>query len=225
MQEDHPALLRDWFKYKTMESSPKLTIRWRYQTRKIFQTLMVESIDMITASFTISLSRFPNTDPKNLYPKMIANASSFQYWPIGRTMVSVVNKGLDTILSKNNGIGCEQGIKHHIEQSVHKPKGYLLERKLENVNIESDYLTAMNLVTEGNPSHHPLSVLINEAYQLMALTNTSIGHIFRLANQCADYLARLGAKHPDVLMFIMDMPIALREFVIKNSLNIKQLLD
>lgn len=70
-----------------------------------------------------------------------------------------------------------------------------------------------------------LSVSINEAYQLMALSNTLIGHISHLANQCVDYLARLGAEHPDDLVFIMDMPIALREFVIRNSLNIMQLLD
>ncbi|KAI8563963.1 hypothetical protein RHMOL_Rhmol03G0148800 [Rhododendron molle] len=78
---------------------------------------------------------------------------------------------------------------------------------------------------EGNPGNHPQSVLINEAHFLLAQTNTTIGHIPRSTNQSADHLARLGAEHTEDFMFVMDMPIAMREFVIRDSLNIRQVLD
>ncbi|KAI8563962.1 hypothetical protein RHMOL_Rhmol03G0148800 [Rhododendron molle] len=55
---------------------------------------------------------------------------------------------------------------------------------------------------EGNPGNHPQST-----------------------NQSADHLARLGAEHTEDFMFVMDMPIAMREFVIRDSLNIRQVLD
>ncbi|KAI8524045.1 hypothetical protein RHMOL_Rhmol13G0118600 [Rhododendron molle] len=61
----------------------------------------------------------------------------------------------------------------------------------------------------SSPNHHPQSVMINEAHYLMAQTNTSIGHTYSLANQCADHLARMGAEHTYELVFVMDMPIAM----------------
>lgn len=86
-------------------------------------------------------------------------------------------------------------------------------------------LTAVNLITKGNPNHHPQSVMINEAYYLMAQTNNSIGHTHRLANQYADHFARMRAEHTNKLVFVMDMPIAMREFVPRDNLNIRQVLD
>ncbi|XP_058211449.1 uncharacterized protein LOC131323612 [Rhododendron vialii] len=109
--------------------------------------------------------------------------------------------------------------------STYKGLEVILERKLENVKIESDSLVAMNLTMEGNPGNHPQSVLINEIHALLTQTNTTIGHISRSANQCADHLARMGAERTEELVFVMDMPIAMREFVIRDSLNIRQVLD
>lgn len=73
--------------------------------------------------------------------------------------------------------------------SIYKGLEIILERKLANVTIESDSLTVVNLITEGNPSYHPQSVLTNEADRIMAQTNTTIGHTYHSANQCADHLA------------------------------------
>ncbi|XP_058228002.1 uncharacterized protein LOC131336237 [Rhododendron vialii] len=109
--------------------------------------------------------------------------------------------------------------------SIYKGLEVILERKLENVKIESDSLVAVNLTMEGNPGNHPQSVLINEIHALLTQTNTTIGHIYRSANQCADHLARMGAERTEELVFVMDMPIAIREFVIRDSLNIRQVLD
>ncbi|KAI8546611.1 hypothetical protein RHMOL_Rhmol07G0132400 [Rhododendron molle] len=109
--------------------------------------------------------------------------------------------------------------------SIHKGLEIILERKLRNVSIESDSLTAVNLIKEGNPSNHPLSVLINEAHYIMARTNTPIEHTYRSTNQCADHLARMGIEQMERLVFVMNMPIAMREFVLRDSLNIRQVLD
>ncbi|KAI8566863.1 hypothetical protein RHMOL_Rhmol02G0075300 [Rhododendron molle] len=84
---------------------------------------------------------------------------------------------------------------HSIPWSIYKGLEVILERKLENVQIESDSLVAMQLIMEGNSGNHPQSVLINEAHFLLGQTNTTIGHIPRSANQCADHLARMGAEH------------------------------
>lgn len=65
---------------------------------------------------------------------------------------------------------------------IYKGLEIILEKKLASVRIESDSLNAVNLVKEGNPGNHPVSVVINEAHYLMNHTNTSIDHIYRSAN-------------------------------------------
>lgn len=94
--------------------------------------------------------------------------------------------------------------------SIYKGLEIILDRKLTNVTIESDSHTAVNLIMEGNPSHHPQSVLINEAHHIMARTNTLIGHIYHSANQCANHLAKMGIEQTDELTFVVDMPITMR---------------
>ncbi|KAI8551902.1 hypothetical protein RHMOL_Rhmol06G0223200 [Rhododendron molle] len=66
--------------------------------------------------------------------------------------------------------------------SVHKGLEIILERKLENVKIESDSLNVVNLINEGNPNLHPQSVMINETHHLTDRTNTTIGHTYRTTN-------------------------------------------
>ncbi|KAI8558924.1 hypothetical protein RHMOL_Rhmol04G0133800 [Rhododendron molle] len=85
-----------------------------------------------------------------------------------------------------------------------------------------DTLTAVNLTKEGNPENHPLSVVINEAHYLMNCTNTSIAHIYLSANQCADHLARVGAEQDEDLVVETHMPISIREFVLRDSLQLRQ---
>lgn len=101
----------------------------------------------------------------------------------------------------------------------------IFDKKLGNVKIESDSLTAVNLINEGNPGNHSQSVVINEAHYLMNRTNTSLSHIYRSIDQCADHLARVGTEQDEDLVVLAKMPIFIREFVIRDSLNLMQVLD
>ncbi|KAI8573825.1 hypothetical protein RHMOL_Rhmol01G0305500 [Rhododendron molle] len=59
----------------------------------------------------------------------------------------------------------------------------------------------------------------------MNRTNTLIAHIFRSANQSADQLARVGEEQDKELVVQNDMPISIREFVLRDSLQLRQVLD
>ncbi|KAI8555722.1 hypothetical protein RHMOL_Rhmol05G0197000 [Rhododendron molle] len=59
----------------------------------------------------------------------------------------------------------------------------------------------------------------------MARTNTLIGHTYPSANQCADHLTRMGIEQTDELTFVVDMLIAMREFVLRDNLNTRQVQD
>ncbi|KAI8542448.1 hypothetical protein RHMOL_Rhmol08G0138500 [Rhododendron molle] len=56
-------------------------------------------------------------------------------------------------------------------------------------------------------------------------TGTKLSHTYCNANQCADHLAHLGAKQNDELIIAVTTPISLREFLIKDSLLLRQTLD
>lgn len=81
------------------------------------------------------------------------------------------------------------------------------------------------MINEGNPDNHPQSVIINDAHVLLNRTGTTLTHIYRNANQCADQLTRLGAEQNENLVVVVDIPISVREYLIRDSLNIRQLLD
>lgn len=49
---------------------------------------------------------------------------------------------------------------------------------------------------------------------------TTLSHIYRDANQWADHLAWLGAEQDENLVVSIDIPISIREFMIRDSLNI-----
>ncbi|KAI8571958.1 hypothetical protein RHMOL_Rhmol01G0161400 [Rhododendron molle] len=87
------------------------------------------------------------------------------------------------------------------------------------------YHNAVNSINEGNPGNYPQSVVINEAHYLLNRTNTSLSHNYHSTDQCADHLACVGAKQDEDLVVLAKMPIFIREFVIRNSLNLMKVLD
>lgn len=60
--------------------------------------------------------------------------------------------------------------------------------------MESDSMEAIKLIKEGNAATHPLRVMINDAHAILGRTGAQLNHVSRTANQCADFLARLGAE-------------------------------
>ncbi|KAG5529761.1 hypothetical protein RHGRI_030220 [Rhododendron griersonianum] len=109
--------------------------------------------------------------------------------------------------------------------SIYRGLTIILEKGLANVDIESDSLVAVNIINAGTPGNHPQSTIINDAKMLLQQTESKLTHIYRDANQCADHLARMGAEQNDNLIVIDQAPISIREFLIRDCLNLRQILD
>ncbi|KAI8549619.1 hypothetical protein RHMOL_Rhmol06G0039200 [Rhododendron molle] len=71
---------------------------------------------------------------------------------------------------------------------------------------------------------------------VMSRTDTTLNHVYRTTNQCADHLIHIGAERMDHLahmgaeqekdlIIAVDIPIYLREFLIRDSLNVRRVLD
>ncbi|KAI8538402.1 hypothetical protein RHMOL_Rhmol09G0100000 [Rhododendron molle] len=109
--------------------------------------------------------------------------------------------------------------------SIYRGLTIILERGLANVDIESDSPVAVNIINAGNPGNHPQSIIINDAKMLLLQTGPTLTHIFRAANQCANHLARMGAEQNDSLVVLEQALISIREFLLRDCLNIRQNLD
>ncbi|KAI8554787.1 hypothetical protein RHMOL_Rhmol05G0124000 [Rhododendron molle] len=109
--------------------------------------------------------------------------------------------------------------------SIYRGLTIILEKGLANVDIESDSLIAVNIINAGTPGNHPQSIIINDAKMLLQQTKSKLTHIYRTANQCADHLARMGAEQNDNLVVLDQAPISIREFLIRDCLNTRQICD
>lgn len=63
---------------------------------------------------------------------------------------------------------------------------------MNNVEIQSDYLIAVNLINEG--------ALAEDSKILTVHTGSILVHIYREVNQSADHLARLGDEQEEDLV-------------------------
>lgn len=109
--------------------------------------------------------------------------------------------------------------------SIYRGLTIILEKGLTNIQIESDSEIAVILFNEGATTNHPQSNLLNDGKYLLNRTNSSITHISRGANQCADCLAHLGASQAEDLVVTPNPPLAVCEFMIRDQLNIRHVLD
>lgn len=101
----------------------------------------------------------------------------------------------------------------------------ILEKGLYNVQLESDSQTAVILINEGANTTHPHNNIINDGKYLLERTKSKLTHIYRGANECADFLARLGAEQMEDLMVSNTPPLEIREFMNRDSQNLRQFLD
>lgn len=96
---------------------------------------------------------------------------------------------------------------------------------MPKVVIESDSSIAVKLVNEGAPENHPQRNIINDAKVLLTRTEATLTHISRGGNECADHLAKLGAEQDETLILMDTMPTSIREYIIRDSSNLRQVLD
>lgn len=64
----------------------------------------------------------------------------------------------------------------------------------------SDSLLAVSTIMKATSNYHVYAVLIHEIKALLLQTNASLHHTLREGNQCADFLAKLGASSDDTLL-------------------------
>lgn len=69
----------------------------------------------------------------------------------------------------------------------------------------------------------PQRILVKDTKMLATWTGTTISHIFRQANQTADWLARLGAEQYESLVVTEQVPLTAREYVIADCLGVGHL--
>ncbi|KAK6916511.1 Ribonuclease H domain [Dillenia turbinata] len=77
------------------------------------------------------------------------------------------------------------------------------ERNISHLLVESDSEELVALLNKGSPSTHPLHSLIKECNTLrLYAIFSSVIHVFREGNKCADHLARIGhSMSPDLHVF------------------------
>ncbi|KAE9450385.1 hypothetical protein C3L33_17714, partial [Rhododendron williamsianum] len=98
-----------------------------------------------------------------------------------------------------------------------------LEKGLSNVSIETDSQMAVKLITKGPPAGHPQQALIEDSRVLMTRTQSTLGHIFRQANQSTDNLAHLGPEQESDLVVTEETPPSVRLFVLEDAMGIGHL--
>ncbi|KAI8539305.1 hypothetical protein RHMOL_Rhmol09G0171400 [Rhododendron molle] len=125
----------------------------------------------------------------------------------------------DWILRFFGKINCGSSIEAGL-WGIYKGLQIILEKSLQNVQIELDAMLAVNLINDENPGSHAQSVIIHKALGLLVRTDTTLNHVYRTANQCADHLAHMGIEQDKDLIVAVDILISLREFLIKDGLNI-----
>ena len=69
----------------------------------------------------------------------------------------------------------------------------------------SDSLLAVNLTNGDTPRYHVYAVFIQNIKDLLESRNYSLHHSLREGNQCADFMAKLGAS-TDVELTVHPLP-------------------
>lgn len=90
--------------------------------------------------------------------------------------------------------------------SIYRGLTIILEKGWINIQIESDSQIAMILFNKGANTNHPQSNILNDGKYLLNRTGSNLVRIYRGANQCADYLARLGAEQNEELVVTRTSP-------------------
>jgi ribonuclease HI len=83
----------------------------------------------------------------------------------------------------------------------------------------SNSLLAINTIKEASSKFHVYAVIIHEIKLLLSQMNVSLNHTLREGNQCADFLAKLGAFSNDGLVVHSQPPDNLRPLLRTDALG------
>lgn len=78
--------------------------------------------------------------------------------------------------------------------AIHRGLLLAVESDYEEMVCYSDSMLSIKVVTEQDSNFHAYVVLIQDIKDLLSSRNFSIHHCLREGNQCADFLAKLGAN-------------------------------
>jgi len=100
-------------------------------------------------------------------------------------------------------------------------RGFLLatEMGLQELVCYTDSLLSISLITGHASNFHVYAVLIQDIKDLLSSTNFTIHHCLREGNQCADYMAKLGANSNDDLAYHATPPSDLLPLIRSDSMG------
>ncbi|XP_024630789.1 uncharacterized protein [Medicago truncatula] len=78
--------------------------------------------------------------------------------------------------------------------AIHRGLFLAVQLGIEELVCYSDSMLSVKLLTEHVSNYHVYTVLIQDIKDILATTDLSIQHCFREGNQCADFMAKLGAN-------------------------------
>jgi len=78
--------------------------------------------------------------------------------------------------------------------AIHQGLKLAINMGIEDLVCYSDFLLSINLISGVTSQFHIYVVLIQDIKDLLATRNFSIQHTLRDGNQCADFMAKLGAS-------------------------------
>jgi len=83
----------------------------------------------------------------------------------------------------------------------------------------SDSILAIDTVKKASTTYHVYAILIHEIKVLLSQTNVLLHHTLREGNQCADFLAKLGASSNDTFKHHPQPPDDLRPLLRTDALG------
>ncbi|XP_024630926.1 uncharacterized protein [Medicago truncatula] len=78
--------------------------------------------------------------------------------------------------------------------AIHRGLLMAADMELEDLVCYSDSLLSINLITGQASIYHSYAVLIQDIRDLLVTHNFTVHHCLREGNQCADFMAKLGAS-------------------------------
>jgi ribonuclease HI len=93
--------------------------------------------------------------------------------------------------------------------------------EIKNLSVRSDCKKALQLITESTPQPHQYSQVIDQIKELKSRDwFISFFHIHQESNQCADYMARLGAHAMNCMGIFFVPPTGLSSLLMSDAKKI-----